>query len=436
MHENEQIVFIRELSDKFETEVVAFLNSKGGHIYIGINDDGTVYGVNNVDETQLEIKDRLKDNISPSPVGFFEILTEKRDNKQVVHVIIASGNEKPYYLKKFGMSPKGSYIRVGSASVQLSEKQIFNLYSKRTRTSLVNMVSPLQNLSFVQLKIYYEGNGYPLQDNFYSLLNLKMETGEFNYLAYLLSDQNALVINVGKFKGTSVYDLEEMKSFTNQSLIKTTFELIDFIERYNKSFTVIQSPMRIEKPLFDSIALREALINAMVHSDYTYENSPSFRIFDDRIEIISVGGLPEGIEKEEFLSGYMSPKNPPLMKVFRDLKLVEHMGTGIIRILEKNDPDVFTFSSNFIKVTLPFFNPEKGKEQNNISSDPDINISERQLKIVNLILNRPGITQEEMAQLLNVSRYTVIRDMKELTQKGVISKNGYNGSGAWKVLKT
>ena len=209
MHENEQIVFIRELSDKFETEVVAFLNSKGGHIYIGINDDGTVYGVNNVDETQLEIKDRLKDNISPSVVGFFEILTEKRDNKQVVHVIIASGNEKPYYLKKFGMSPKGSYIRVGSASVQLSEKQIFNLYSKRTRTSLVNMVSPLQNLSFVQLKIYYEGNGYPLQDNFYSLLNLKMETGEFNYLAYLLSDQNALVINVGKFKGTSVYDLKK-----------------------------------------------------------------------------------------------------------------------------------------------------------------------------------------------------------------------------------
>ena len=263
-----------------------------------------------------------------------------------------------------------------------------------------------------------------------------METGEFNYLAYLLSDQNALVINVGKFKGTSVYDLEEMKSFSNQSLIKTTFELIDFIERYNKSFTVIQSPMRIEKPLFDSIALREALINAMVHSDYTYENSPSFRIFDDRIEIISVGGLPEGIEKEEFLSGYMSPKNPPLMKVFRDLKLVEHMGTGIIRILEKYDPDVFTFSSNFIKVTLPFFNPEKGKEQNNISSDPDINISERQLQIVNLILNRPGITQEEMAQLLNVSRYTVIRDMKELTQKGVISKNASNGSGTWKVLKT
>ena len=96
MYENNQIEFKRELSDKFETEVVAFLNSKGGHIYIGINDDGTVYGVNNVDETQLEIKDRLKDNISPSPVGFFEILTEKRDNKQVVHVIIASGNEKPY----------------------------------------------------------------------------------------------------------------------------------------------------------------------------------------------------------------------------------------------------------------------------------------------------------------------------------------------------
>lgn len=435
VYESEQIEFKRELNDKFEIDVVAFLNSKGGHIYLGISDDGTTYGIENIDEIQLEIKDRLKDKISPSPIGFFEILIEEKDDKQIAHVIIASGNEKPYYLKKFGMSPKGAYTRVGSASVQFSEKQIFNLYSKRTRTSLVNIISPLQNLTFMQLKIYYEGNGYPLRDNFYSLLNLKLESGEFNYLAYLLSDQNSLVINVGKFKGSSVYDLEEMKSFSNQSLIKTTFELIDFIETYNKSFTIIQSPTRIEKQLFDSIALREALINAMVHSDYTYENSPSFRIFDNRIEIISVGGLPEGIEKEEFLSGYMSPKNPPLMKVFRDLKLVEHMGTGIIRILEKYDPSVFSFSSNFIKVSLPFFSPDKTEDTTSNSLSANINITERQLKIINLIQSKPGLTQEKMAQLLNVSRYTIIRDLKELSKNGIVSKNGTNKPGSWQVIK-
>ncbi|NMA60213.1 MAG: ATP-binding protein [Clostridiales bacterium] len=123
IYENEQIEFKRELNDKFELDVVAFLNSKGGHIYLEFSDDGTTYGIDDIDEIQLEIKDRLKDKISPSPIGFFEILVEERDNKQIIHVIIASGNEKPYYLKKFGMTPKASYTRVGSASVQLNEKQ-------------------------------------------------------------------------------------------------------------------------------------------------------------------------------------------------------------------------------------------------------------------------------------------------------------------------
>jgi ATP-dependent DNA helicase RecG len=106
IYENEQIEFKRELNDKFELDVVAFLNSKGGHIYLEFSDDGTTYGIDDIDEIQLEIKDRLKDKISPSPIGFFEILVEERDNKQIIHVIIASGNEKPYYLKKFGMTPK------------------------------------------------------------------------------------------------------------------------------------------------------------------------------------------------------------------------------------------------------------------------------------------------------------------------------------------
>lgn len=433
MVETNNVEFKRELNDKFEKEVVALLNTNGGHIYIGVNDDASIYGVDNVDEIQLEIKDRIKNKIAPSSIGYFEIIVETRDSKQFIHVIIAAGNEKPYYIKKYGMCPQGAYIRVGSSCVQLTEKQIFDFYSKRTRTSLINIISPIQDLSFAQLKIYYEEIGYIFTHNTFKQFNFNLSTGEFNYLAYLLSDQNGLVINIGKFKGNNVVDLEEMKSFSNQSLIKTTSEIIDFIEKQNKIFTTITSSKRIEQKLFDSIAMREAVINALVHSDYSYENTPTFRIFDDRIEIISVGGLPEGIEKTEFLNGYMSPKNPQLMKIFRDLGFVEHMGTGIIRILSKYDSSIFSFSSNFIKVAIPYSFKTNSEVINENSIDNFKEISKRQKRIIEIIRNNASITQEEMASILNISRFTIIREIKVLEEKGIIKRIGSNKTGNWKI---
>lgn len=430
MYESDIVEFKRELNDKLEVEVVSFLNGNGGHIFIGISDDGCVYGVNDPDNIQLQIKDRIKDKISPSPVGYFEIILEEKDDKHIIHIVIASGREKPYYLKKYGMCPKGCYIRVGSSCVELSEKSIYDLYSKRTRTSLVNIISPIHNLTFKQLRIYYEERGYEINDNTLAQLNFYLDSKEYNYLAYLLSDQNSLVFNVGRFRGNNVVDLVEMKSISNQSLIKTTYEILDYIENENKTFTKISSPNRIEVKLFDTIAIREALINAIVHSDYSYENTPTFRLFDDHMEIISVGGLPEGIEKDEFLGGYMSPKNPKLMKVFRDLGLVEHMGTGIIRILSKYDKSIFNFSTNFIKVSIPY--SSKSLVSNKNENKKHI-ITERQKEIMKYIEENESITQDELSDRIGVSRYTIIREMKILEERNLIERVGSNKVGHWIV---
>lgn len=418
MIENDNIEFKRELNDKLEMEVVAFLNSNGGHIYIGIEDDGAVFGVDDVDDVQLQIKDRIRSRIAPSPIGFFEIVVDIKEDKNVIHIIIASGNEKPYYIKKYGMCPLGSYIRVGNGCVQLTEKQIFNLYSKRTRTSLMNIISPQQDLTFTQLRIYYEEKGYEFTDNTYKQLNFLLNNDEFNYLAYLLSDQNSLVINVGKFKGSDVFDLKELHSYSNQSLIKTTFEILDYIENQNITYTEIKSPTRVEHKLFNSIAMREAIINAIVHNDYSYENMPTIRLFEDHIEIISVGGLPEGIEKEEFLNSYISPKNPQLMKIFRDLALVEHMGTGIFRILSVYDKSIYTFTPNFIKVSIPF------DRLNNIEKNVNKSkrLTGRQEKILSFIESYEKYTQQEIANELNISRSTVVREINYLIKLGIISK--------------
>ncbi len=115
--ESNRIEYKQSLTDGFEKEVVAFLNSSdGGAIYLGIADDGTVVGINDCDGIQLKIKDKLKHNINPSCLGLFEVIVEERDSKNIIKVIVASGNETPYYIKKYGMSSKGCFVRVRSSS--------------------------------------------------------------------------------------------------------------------------------------------------------------------------------------------------------------------------------------------------------------------------------------------------------------------------------
>jgi ATP-dependent DNA helicase RecG len=135
--ESSRIEYKRELTDKLEREVVAFLNYReGGIIYIGISDDGSAYGVPDIDKLQLKIKDRLKNNILPSCLGLFDVIGEQRENKDIIKIIIASGPEKPYYIKKQGMSENGCYIRVGSAAEPMPVKMIEEMFSKRTRNSI------------------------------------------------------------------------------------------------------------------------------------------------------------------------------------------------------------------------------------------------------------------------------------------------------------
>ncbi|MBB5021954.1 putative HTH transcriptional regulator [Desulfurispira natronophila] len=182
MIESHRVEYKKTLTDTLEKEVVAFLNSnEGGVIYLGIDKFGQAVGLENPDETQLKVKDRLKHNISPSCLGLFEVILEQREHKHIIKAIVASGREKPYYIKKHGMSSKGCYLRVGSSSEPMSETMIEDMFAKRVRNSLGNIRSRRQDLSFEQLKIYYEEKGLKLNDKFASNLELLTEDGGFNY---------------------------------------------------------------------------------------------------------------------------------------------------------------------------------------------------------------------------------------------------------------
>jgi predicted HTH transcriptional regulator len=202
--ESKHSEYKRELSESFEKEVVAFLNStEGGHLSIGIDaKTDTVTGVDDPDRVQLQIKDRIKNNIAPSVLGLFDVFPQSIDGKIVIKITLAGGPEKPYHLKKMGMSEKGCYIRIGSASEPMSSRMIEEFFAKRARNSIGLMRSPANDLSFEQLKIFYQASGFQLNEQFASTLELLTPQGEFNYAAYLLSDRNGISIKVAKYSGT------------------------------------------------------------------------------------------------------------------------------------------------------------------------------------------------------------------------------------------
>ena len=344
-----------KLTNDLEKEVISFLNTNGGNIYLGIDDNGNINGlVGNIDLLQRTIKDRIKDNIMPSTLGLFNVELLEKNDKKYIKIVVKRGIERPYYLKGMGITPDSCFIRVGSSIQNMSNEMINNEVNKRTRNSLKNIVSPNQDLTFSQLKIYYEEKKKPLNDNFLKQLNLYTEDGKYNYIAYLLADENLVSLKFGKYSGKTSVDLMENMEFGNCCIVKATKNILNKIEVENKIFTKIDYPERKEIKMYDYIAVREAVINAIVHNDWSNEYSPKVEMFSDRLVISSNGGIQECTTEEEFLQGFSLPKNIELMKVFYDLNLVEQMGTGITRILQSYDKDVFEFFPNFIRVTFPF----------------------------------------------------------------------------------
>ena len=422
-----------KLTDKFEEEVISFLNTNGGNIYIGVNDKGDIIGINgNIDLLQRTIKDRIKDNIMPSTLGLYDVIVLEKDNKKYIKVIIAKGSERPYYLKGMGMTPDSCFIRVGSSIQSMSSEMINNEFSKRTRNSLKNIVSPKQDLTFSQLKIYYEEKGFSINNNFLKQLDLYTDDGKYNYNAYLLADNNSISIRFGKYDGINSVNLIENEDFGNCCIIKATKNILNKLEIENKTFTKIEYPERKEIKMYDYIAVREAVVNAIVHNDWSNEYSPKFEIFSDRLVISSNGGIQDNTTKEEFLEGFSLPKNKELMKVFNDLDLVEQMGTGIIRILQSYNKDSFEFFPNFIRVTFPF---NENKFKTNTKEIKNNNLTEIQNSIIGLMLDSPTITQETLARLLDVNIRTIQRNIKTLIDIGLIERIGATKKGEWIVRK-
>ena len=420
--ESNRIEYKRELTDDLERGIVAFLNYyEGGEIYIGIDDDGSTYGVKDVDGIQRKIVDRIKNNILPATMGLFDIVAETFQDKKIIKIVISSGFEKPYYLKKYGMSPNGCFIRVGSSVQPMPTDMIDNYYSKRVRVTLSNMPSPRNALTFGQLKIYYEENGLELNDQFKENLDLLTESGKYNYAAYMLSDSNGVSIKVAKYAGTDKVDLIENEEYGYCSIIKATNKVLDKLDVENKTFAKITSTTRLERKMVDRTALREAVINAIVHNDYSHEVPPVFEIYSDRLTVTSYGGLVSGLNKIDFFNCRSMPRNRELMRVFKDVGLVEHLGSGMNRILKAYDESIFEFTPNFLVVTFPFeegFSSPLGNESGNESGNENFSL------IIEMIKSKPNITLDNLSSQTGIAKRTLSRELKRMQENEILRRVG------------
>ena len=194
--------------------------------------------------------------------------------QEVIKIVISSGTEKPYYLRKNGRTPEGCYIRVGSSKERMTERMIDDMYSKRIKNTLKEIDSPRQELTFNQLKIYYEEHGLKLNDNFLQNLDLLTSEGKYNYNAFLLADENNVSIKLVKYLDTNKMDLVENQEYGYRCIITATQRILDRLDAENTVYAKIEYKGRKEVEMIDKAALKEAVINAMVHNDYSYGNSP------------------------------------------------------------------------------------------------------------------------------------------------------------------
>ena len=396
-----------------------------------------------------KIADRIKNNILPSTLGLFDIVTDAIDGISVTKIIISSGLEKPYYVKNKGMSPNGCFMRIGTSTQPMPTTLIDELYSKRIHTTLRNIPAPRQDLTFAQLKIYYQERGLELNNRFAQSLELLTPDGQYNYIAYLLADENGVSIKVAKYAGTDKVDLIENEEYGYCSLIKATNQVLEKMKVENVTKAKVTSTKRIEKNLIEPVPLREALINAIVHNDFTREIPPVFEIFSDRMEFTSYGGLISGQSKEDFFSCSSMPRNRELMRVFKDVGLVEQLGSGMSRILKYYDRDIFEISDHFIKVVFPFSvkNVIAGKEKDigregngTINKDGTINgtingMDEEKKIIVAKMVENPHITIKVMSDYTGYSVRKVNRIIKELKELGIVERKGANKTGYWEIKK-
>ena len=401
--------------------VIAFANTSGGKIYIGIDDDGKVLGVQRLDTDILKLSNSIRDSIKPDITIFTSILVEKIDSNDVIVVDVQKGASSPYYLTDKGIRPSGVYVRQGASSVPATNAAILKMIRDTDGDNFEEFRSLNQNLDFDFLKKEFEDANIKLEHSQMRTFNIIDEDGLYTNLGLLLSEQCPHTIKAAVFEGSTKEIFKDRFEFSG-SLLKQMKDVYSFLNRYNRTNSEITGLKRTDTREYPEIALREALLNSIVHKEYSYSSSTLISVFDDKIEIVTIGGLTKGLSEDDIMLGVSILRNKNLANIFYRLKLIEAYGTGIPKIIESyNEYNVkpkIEISSNAFKITLPNTLKEKS------ISKLEKNLSDKEYLIVNMLKENEYIKRTDIEKNLSISSSMAIKLLRNMVDNSIIEKLG------------
>ena len=416
MRETRILEFKETITNTFLKTVSAFSNYDGGTILFGVDDDGNVKGLPDVKQACLDIENKINDSISPQPNYTLEI----QNNDQMIKLTVTSGFQKPYLYKS------KAYKRNDTATIEVDTLEFSRLVLDGKNIRFEELSCKDQDLSFevLQCKLKESIQIETFNQDTLRTLNLYDNVNGFNNAAGLLADKN-------HFPGIDIVKFGENISIIQK---RTTVENISILDAYEKAlavfrdyyqYEVIQGADRKKMEKIPEAAFREAIANALIHRVWDVDSHIRVSMFDDRVEVVSPGGLPSGITVEEYLSGKLSVlRNRNLANVFYRLGFVEIFGTGITRIKQLYaeglvKPD-FEVSENAIKIVLPIF-------------EKNADLTEDEIVVYKLLSKTMLKPISEVAPYVPFGKSKTTKLLKEMCQKGVITVEG-KGKGTKYII--
>ena len=438
--ETETVELKSIVMDDIKKEIIAFANCDGGTVYVGVADDGTVLGVENADECALQISNMVRDAVKPDATMFIHYETLDCGGKAVVAVNIQRCTNRPYYLAKKGLRPEGVYVRQGYSSVPATDTAIRQIIKETDGDSFENMRSINQALTFETTKKEFEKRNIAFGQPQMQTLKLVSADGIYTNLGLLLSEQCPHTIKAAVFEGTNQNVFKDRREFSG-SLMQQLNEVYDYIDFHNQTHATFQKLLRIDTRDYPEVAVREALLNSLVHRDYSFRASTLISIYEDRIEFVSIGGLLPGLELDDLMMGVSVCRNPHLANVFYRLQLIEAYGTGMKKIMGAYadipvQPKIAT-TNNAFKIILPNVNatPKTVKSPKEIENAAASVLDSNEGKILQFLMEHPMITRKEAQALLEVSQSTAGRILKAMVDSGQIKQLGGSRTTRYELSK-
>ena len=422
MIENEVCEFKSEYTDNIIKTVIAFANTDGGKILVGYNDDGTSVGLKDIDDCYKRVANSIRDTISPDITMFTKYSVNEQD--KTIEIIVSEGTNKPYFLKSKGMRPEGVYIRQGASSAPASIDKIRQMIKLSEKDTFEDGRALNQNLHFTEAENEFAIKNVNFSKEKYVSLGIINSDDElYTNLATLLSDECEHTIKVAVFEGNDKKIFKDRKEFTG-SLFKQLRTCYDYLELCNHTAATFEGLDRIDREDYPASALREALLNALVHRDYAFSGSIMINIFDDKIEFVSLGGLVSGLLKEDILRGVSQTRNKKLANVFYRLKHIEAYGTGIQRIFDLYaedavKPDIIITNNTFTMVL-----PNRNSSSLSSKVSHSVSVSGQEQRIIDYISQNGSINDEEIQDLLNIKTTRTYAILKSMKTKNILITKG------------